>query len=61
MILNDIYQNLDPIAFQLGPMVVRWYGLAYVLGFACAAFIVYAVAKRWRLGMTEDNLLTLMV
>ena len=59
--LNDIYQGLDPIAFSLGPLVVRWYGLAYVLGFVCAAAIVYFVAKRWKLGMSEDNLLTLMV
>lgn len=59
--LNDIYQGLDPIAFSLGPLVVRWYGLAYVLGFVCAAAIIYSVAKRWKLGMSEDNLLTLMV
>mgnify|MGYP000697756775 CR=1 FL=1 len=54
--LNDIYQGLDPIAFSLGPLVVRWYGLAYVLGFVCAAAIIYFVAKRWKLGMSEDNL-----
>ena len=59
--LNDIYQGLDPIAFSLGPLVVRWYGLAYVLGFVCAAAIIYFVEKRWKLGMSEDNLLTLMV
>ena len=59
--LNDIYQGLDPIAFSLGPLVVRWYGLAYVLGFVCAAAIIYFVAKRRKLGMSEDNLLTLMV
>lgn len=59
--LNDIYQGLDPIAFSLGPLVVRWYGLAYVLGFVCAAAIIYFVAKRWKLGMSEDNLLALMV
>ena len=59
--LNDIYQGLDPIAFSLGPLVVRWYGLAYVLGFVCAAAIIYFVAKRWKLGMSEDNLLMLMV
>lgn len=59
--LNNIYQGLDPIAFSFGPLVVRWYGLAYVLGFVCAAAIVYFVAKRWKLGMSEDDLLTLMV
>ncbi len=47
--LNDIYQNLDPVALSLGPLVVRWYGLAYVAGFALAAFIIYRIARRWRL------------
>ncbi len=61
MILNDIYQSLDPVAFSLGPLTVRWYGLAYVLGFALAAFIIYRTARRWKLGMSEDDLLTLMV
>ena len=51
--LNDIYQGLDPIAFSLGPLVVRWYGLAYVLGFVCAAAIIYFVAKRWKGKMAE--------
>lgn len=27
-----IYQNIDPIIFQLGPFAIRWYGLFYVLG-----------------------------
>ena len=61
MMLNDIYQNLDPIALSLGPLVVRWYGLAYVAGFALAAFIIYRIARRWRLGLTMDDLLTLMI
>ena len=59
--LNDIYQNLDPVALSLGPLVVRWYGLAYVAGFALAAFIIYRIARRWRLGLTMDDLLTLMI
>ena len=59
--LNELYQSLDPVAFAAGPFVVRWYGLAYVVGFALAAFIIYAVARRWKIGMNEDNLLTLMV
>lgn len=59
--LNDIYQNLDPVALSLGPLVVRWYGLAYVAGFALAAFIIYRIARRWRLGLTMDDLLTLLI
>src|SRR4029079_4163759 len=26
--------NFDPIAFSVGPLAVRWYGLMYLLGFA---------------------------
>ena len=32
--LNQIYQMLDPVAFSIGPISVRWYGIAYILGFA---------------------------
>ena len=28
--LNDIYQGLDPIAFSLGPLVVRWLSLIHI-------------------------------
>lgn len=59
--LNEIYQQLDPIAFALGPFVVRWYGLAYVLGFACCALIIHVVAKRWKINMDVDSLLTIAV
>jgi phosphatidylglycerol:prolipoprotein diacylglycerol transferase len=61
MWLNDIYQSLDPVAFQLGPLVIRWYGLAYVLGFVVAAVVVYKTAKHWRLRFSTDDLLTLMM
>ena len=42
MFLNDIYQALDPIAFTLGPLTVRWYGLAYLAGFIVAGFVIPA-------------------
>ncbi|WP_172136838.1 prolipoprotein diacylglyceryl transferase [Adlercreutzia sp. ZJ473] len=59
--LNDIYQVLDPVAFSLGPLSVRWYGIAYVLGFACAALIIYRVAHRWKVSVDLDALLTVLV
>lgn len=58
--LNDVYQSLDPIALSIGPLVVRWYGIAYVLGFVCAAFLIVRLAKRWRIRMDYDALLTIM-
>lgn len=59
--LNEIYQSLDPVAFTLGPLSVRWYGLAYVVGFICAGFILYHVARRWKVRVDVDSLLTIMV
>lgn len=27
-----IFPNIDPVAFEIGPVVVKWYGLAYMAG-----------------------------
>ena len=27
-----IYPEFDPVAFSIGPFVVRWYALAYIVG-----------------------------
>ncbi len=59
--LNDIYQSLDPIAFSLGPISVRWYGLAYIAGFICAAFVLWRTSKRWGVRVDTDSLLTIML
>ena len=58
--LNDIYQNLDPVAFAIGPLVVRWYGIAYVLGFLFAGLLMWRIAKRWKLRFDADALLTII-
>jgi len=31
-----LYPDIDPIALDLGPLKVRWYGLMYLIGFAAA-------------------------
>ena len=60
VMLNDIYQALDPVAFSIGPVSVRWYGIAYVLGFIFAALVMYKTAKRWKLRFDTDALLTVI-
>jgi phosphatidylglycerol:prolipoprotein diacylglycerol transferase len=30
------HPNIDPVAFSIGPLAVRWYGLMYLAGFAAA-------------------------
>ena len=28
-----VHPNFDPVAFRIGPLAVRWYGLMYLVGF----------------------------
>lgn len=56
--LNDFYQNLDPVAIALGPLQVRWYGLAYIVGFILAGIIVYRTAKRWKIKFDPYDVMT---
>ncbi len=39
---------IDPILFQVGPFVIRWYGLLIVTGVLVAAYIATIEAKRRR-------------
>lgn len=59
--LDAIYQALDPVAFSIGPLSVRWYGIAYLLGFACAALVLMRVTRRWRIRFDSDALLVIML
>ena len=59
--LNDLYQNLDPIAFSAGPFTVRWYGIAYVLGFLCTALVAWRTAKRWGIRVGGDQVATIIM
>lgn len=59
--LNDIYQSLDPVALTIGPFSVRWYGIAYVLGFVCAGLVMWRVARRWRVRIDIDAVLAIML
>ena len=58
--LNDFYQNLDPVAFSIGPLAVRWYGLAYVVGFVLAGLLMWRLAKRWKITFDSDALFTVI-
>lgn len=55
--LNSIYQALDPVILTIGPFSIRWYGVAYVLGFLCAGLIIYYYAHHWKLRFTKYDVL----
>lgn len=59
--LQSIYDSINPVAFSLGPFAVRWYGIAYVLGFICGGAILWKISQRWKTPLTIDGLYTCML
>jgi phosphatidylglycerol:prolipoprotein diacylglycerol transferase len=41
-----VHPQFDPIALQLGPVAIRWYGLMYVVGFVLFVVLGKARARR---------------
>lgn len=56
-LLASWINTLDPIAIGpiAGGIVVRWYGLTYIAGFAAAWFILVRLAKRGRIRIPAEN------
>lgn len=50
------YPDINPIAFSLGPLAVRWYGLMFLGGFVAAWLLA-----RWRAGRGQGPLTPLQV
>ena len=48
-----VHPQFDPIALQLGPLAVRWYGLMYLVGFA-----LIWVLGRWRISNRPEGVWT---
>ncbi|MGZ8211459.1 MAG: prolipoprotein diacylglyceryl transferase family protein, partial [Burkholderiales bacterium] len=47
------HPQFDPVAVQIGPLAVRWYGLMYLVGFA----LLWA-AGRYRIKTRPDSVWT---
>jgi len=41
------YSLIDPIALQIGPLAIRWYGLMYLIGFVGGWWLARKRAKAW--------------
>ncbi|MBC8205862.1 MAG: prolipoprotein diacylglyceryl transferase [Kiritimatiellales bacterium] len=49
--------DLNPVLFHIwGPMAVRWYGVAYLLGFLGGYLILKRLAKRGEFAVPEEEL-----
>src|SRR5689334_21005896 len=55
------YHSLSPVALDLGVFAIRWYGLSYVLGFICAYFILYKLAKARLIAVPPGRVADMMV
>jgi phosphatidylglycerol---prolipoprotein diacylglyceryl transferase len=47
------YPAIDPVALRIGPLAVKWYGLAYVAGLLLGRFYVKALLQQVRLWPNE--------
>ena len=66
-VLAAFFNDLDPVLIGpfFGSLAIRWYGLAYVAGFACAWIVMSQLAKRGLIGIPRervgDAIMTLIV
>ena len=52
------FPNIDPVAFQIGPFPVRWYGLAYMVGILLGWYYLRVLIqdkRLWRNGIAPAN------
>jgi phosphatidylglycerol:prolipoprotein diacylglycerol transferase len=59
-----VHPNIDPVAFSIGPLAVRWYGLMYLAGFAAAWWLGLQRIKKGLAPVTRaqfDDLIFLAV
>jgi len=61
VIASIAYPNIDPVLVELGPIAIRWYGLAYVAGFIIAALVMRSLVRRWNVALTDDDLLDIVL
>ena len=54
------YPRIDPVAIQLGPVAIHWYGIMYLVGFAAAWWLMRRRARGgesgWTTGQIDDLL-----
>lgn len=48
------YHNIDPVAFSIGSIQIRWYGISYVIAFICMLFLgFYKISRAKNKGYPE--------
>ena len=50
------YPDISPIMFELGPLVIRWYSMAYLVGLLLGWWWVNRLVKKYDLKLTVQNI-----
>lgn len=51
---QNIYSHFDPVAFNLGPIAVHWYGIMYALALISAIFIAKWFIRYDKISISND-------
>ncbi len=54
------FPDIDPVALQIGPLAVRWYGLMYLFGFVGGFFVARWLARRRGFKVSNEQLAELV-
>jgi phosphatidylglycerol---prolipoprotein diacylglyceryl transferase len=60
MIAAIEFPHIDPVLLRLGPLAIRWYGIAYLLGFLSAYALLRQFISRGKLHISRKRLDDLM-
>lgn len=60
-ILMTIHNSLSPIAFDIGPLSIRWYGLGFALAFLIGEWAVRKMIQREKLPDVDSSRLLISV
>lgn len=54
-----IIEGIDPVAFTIGPLAVRWYGIMFALSIAAGMYYLHKHGLKQ--GYSEDDLVMLVL
>ncbi|MBR1601506.1 MAG: prolipoprotein diacylglyceryl transferase [Alphaproteobacteria bacterium] len=49
------YPEISPIIFSVGPIAIRWYSMAYLVGIVLGWWLAASRVKKYNLGLTKSN------
>ncbi len=55
------FPDVSPVAFSVGPVTVHWYGLAYLVGFLGAWYLLGRLDRSWGMGLGVDARLEILL